>query len=78
MHIKIQLWYQESCEKIKYQSRASEFQTNEKVTIYHHEVHKKMIRKSAILKLETPIGIIEGHNKCAEYLENEVKKPSSG
>ena len=73
VHLKIQLWYQESCDKIKYQSRASEFQTNEKVTIYHHEVHKKLIRKSAILKLETPNGIILGHDKCAEYLENEVK-----
>ena len=29
--------------------------------------------KSSILKLETSSGLIEGHYKCAEYLENEVK-----
>ena len=34
---------------------------------------KKLIKKSSILKLETPNGVIEGHNKCAEFLENEVK-----
>ena len=73
VHNLIQAWYQKSCDKIKDQSRASEFQTNEKVTIYHHEVHKKLIKKSAILKLDTPHGTIEGHDKCAEYLENEVK-----
>ena len=73
VHHKIQLWYQESCEKVKDQSRATEFQANEKVTIYHHELHKKLIRKSSILKLETPNGVIEGHHNCAEFLENEVK-----
>ena len=44
-----------------------------KVTIYHHEIHKKLIRKSAILKLQTPGGVIEGHDQCATFLENEVK-----
>ena len=43
------------------------------MTIYHHEIHKKLIRKSSILKLDRPSGQIEGHDKCAEYLENEVK-----
>ena len=32
-----------------------------------------MIRKSAILKLQTPSGIIEGHAECSTFLENEVK-----
>ena len=32
-----------------------------------------MIRKSAILKLQTPKKLIEGHTACAKYLENEVK-----
>ena len=39
----------------------------------YHLIHKKSIRKSAILKLETPQGILEGHKLCAEYLENDVK-----
>ena len=73
VHHQIQQWYQRACEKIKDQSRALEFQSSEKVTIYHHEIHRKLIKKSSILKLETPAGLIEGHAKCAEYLENEVK-----
>ena len=70
VHGLIQQWYQNQCDKIKNQSRASEFQESEKVTIYHHEIHKKKIRKSAILKLQTPSGVLEGHSQCANYLEN--------
>ena len=73
VHHQIQLWYQKACTKIKDQSRAGEFQASEKVTIYHHEIHKKLIRKSSILKLQTPTGVIEGHEECAKFLENEVK-----
>jgi hypothetical protein len=73
VHHQIQLWFQKFCDKIKDQSRSTEFQTNEKGTIYHHAVHKKLIRKSSILKLDTPTGLMEGHDKCAEFLENEVK-----
>ena len=73
MHSLIQQWYQKQCEKIKLESRASEFQESEKVTIYHHEIHKKLIRKSAILKLQTPDGLLEGHDQCAAFLEKDVK-----
>ena len=73
VHQQNQISYQKACEKIKDQSQASEFQLNEKVTIYHHEVHKKIIRKSSILILETPQGEIKGHELCADFLENEVK-----
>ena len=44
VHRLIQTWYENECEKVKNQSRATEFQESEKVTIYHHEIHKKMIR----------------------------------
>ena len=73
VHSFIQQWYQKQCEKIKLESRASEFQESEKVTIYHHEIHKKLIRKSAILKLQTPDGLLEGHDQCAAFLEKDVK-----
>ena len=43
------------------------------LVFYHHENHKKKIRKSAILKLQTPDGVIEGHKLCSEFLEREVK-----
>ena len=74
VHQLLQQWYQEACSKVKDQSRAAEFQGNEKVTIYHHEIHKKLVKKSSILKLDTPAGLIEGHTNCANYLENEVEK----
>ena len=74
VHNQIQVWYQNSCAKVKDQSRAREFQQSEKVTIYYHEIHKKLIRKSSILKLDTEAGLIEGHENCSEFLENEVKK----
>jgi hypothetical protein len=74
VHQLIQNWYQQACSKVKDQSRAAEFQGNEKVTIYHHKIHKKIINKSAILKLDTPAGLLEWHGNCAAYLENDVKK----
>ena len=73
VHSLIQRWYERECEKVKNESRATEYQDSEKVTIYHHEIHKKQVRKSAILKLQTPDGILEGHSKCSQYLEKEVK-----
>ena len=73
VHQQIQLWYQRASDKVKDQSRATEFQSSEKVTIYHHEIHKKLIKKSSILKLETPSGLVEGHDACANFLEQEVK-----
>ena len=73
MHQSIQLWYQRACSKVKDQSRMNEFQSSEKVTIYHHEIHRKLIKKSSILKLETSNGLIEGHASCSNYLEEDVK-----
>jgi hypothetical protein len=70
-------WYSiESC-KIKFQTQASEYQQEEKVRIYYHELHKKRIKRSSILKLETADGILEGHQACADFLEQTAKDPNS-
>ena len=45
---------------------------SESVRIYHHSIHQKNLKKSAILKLETSTGLLEGHSKCAEFLEGLV------
>ena len=45
---------------------------NEKVRIYHHDLHKKHLKRSSILKLETEVGLKEGHQQCASYLEQQV------
>ena len=73
IHNLIRNWYEKECSKIKDQSRATEFQQSEKVTIYHHEIHKRQIKKSAILKLQSPNGVLEGHKLCSEYLDQEDK-----
>ena len=40
--------------------------------IYHHELHKKKIKRSTILKLQTKDGLLEGHSKVSAYLEGLV------
>ena len=69
---RIQDWYKKAAEKVKHQSRVDEFQIEEKTRIYHHEIHKKHLQKSSILKLMTETGIIVGHEACANHLENMV------
>ena len=73
IHASIEDWYSKESSKIKYQSQADEHQSEEKVRIYHHDLHRKKIKKSSILKLETPSGILLGHKACAEYLEQSVE-----
>ena len=42
---------------------------NEKVRIYHHDLHRKQF---SILKLQTEVGLMEGHGQSASYLEQQV------
>ena len=73
VHLLMEAWYQKESEKVKYQSRLDEFQQNEKTTLYHHELLKKTIKKSSILRLQTDNGIIEGHEACDKFLEKTVE-----
>ena len=68
----IRIWYESDCEKVKLQARAEEINSSENVRIYHHELHAKSIKKSAILKLKTETGTLEGHEACSNYLERAV------
>ena len=61
VHLLIEQWYSKESEKIQHQARVNEFQSNEKTTVYHHELHERSIQKSSILKLETEKGVLEGH-----------------
>ena len=74
LHVKalINEWHAQECEKVKIQSRIEEVETPELVRIYHHELHKKKIKRSTILKLQTKDGLLEGHSKVAAYLEGLV------
>ena len=65
-------WHKSACEKVKIQAKCDELNSAESVRIYHHELHKKQIQKKSILKLETDNGILDGHDACAKFLENQV------
>ena len=67
-------WYEKTAKKIQEQSRKKEFQESEPTRIYHHEIHKKFIESSSIVKLETEQGMLEGHEACASYLEGKVQE----
>ena len=73
VHGLIEQWYSRETDRVKHQSRVSEFQESEKVRIYHHEIHQKYMKKTSILKLETENGLLEGHADCAQYLEKCVE-----
>ena len=60
-------------EKVKHQSRVDDIQTSEKVRIYHHELHKKSLKRSFIMKLETEHGLLEGQAACSQYLQKSVE-----
>ena len=49
-----------------------EIRESEKIRIYHHEIHKKNIKQSSILKLQTEDELLEGHSACANYMEGLV------
>jgi hypothetical protein len=68
----IELWHSQECEKVKLQARTDEIEKAETVRIYHHELHSKHLKKSSILQLQTPAGVIKGHNACSSFLEQAV------
>jgi hypothetical protein len=74
VQVQIEEWYQKESEKILIQSRSDEVSSNERVRIYHHDLHKKHLKRSSILKLETENGLLEGHSECATYLEDQVSQ----
>ena len=82
-HKKVQLeineWYQEESKKLQIQSKMDEIVESETVNIFHHEIHKKHITKSSILKLTSEENeSLNGHHECAAYLEKCVSQLLSG
>ena len=72
IQLKIEDWFTQEVEKIKHQSRVDDIQQSEKVRIYHHELHQHQVKRSAILKLRTDQGLLEGHSACADFLHQGV------
>ena len=71
IQIKINAWFDDEAEKVKLHSKLNDIQESEKVRIFHHEKLYKTQKKCSILKLQTPEGIISGHQACANFLNNE-------
>ena len=69
----INKWFEEEADKIKLQSGIDDITQSEKVLLYHHELHRKHIKRSLILELATDDGPVYGHDECAEVLANSVK-----
>ena len=51
----------------------NEIDKSESINIYHHQIQKKRIKQSSIIKLDTPDqGMLLGHQACSQYLEDSV------
>ena len=74
VQVRIEAWYEEESSKVILQAKSDDCSYSEKVRIYHHELHQKLVKKSAILKLETERGVLLGHSECAKYLEDKVSE----
>ena len=72
VQVRIEDWFENELQKVKYQARVNDIQVSEKVRIFHHELHRKHVKRSAILKLDTEQGIIEGHKACSEHLQKAM------
>ena len=67
-------WHKKECDKVKLQSRCEEINSAENVRIYHHELHKRHLKITSILKLETDDESFTGHDECSQYLEHLIGK----
>ena len=47
---------------------------SETTNLYHHEIHKKKVSKSAILELQTEEGVMTGHKECSNFISQSVSK----
>ena len=68
----IMLWYDAESKKIILQSKVDDVSQSEHVRIYHHDLHRKSMKRSSILQLQTEKGLLEGHDLCSSYLEEQV------
>ena len=69
---KIQEWYDSDSQRVVLQSRVDDVQQSEKVRIYHHDQHRKLVKRSSILKLKTETQTLVGHDACSNYLMGEA------
>ena len=72
-NLEIKQWFTKEAESTILLINAQEIEENETLNLYHHDVHNKKLKISAIISLETPNGPINGHEKCADFISNLLK-----
>ena len=72
VQMEIEQWHSQECEKVKLLSKTEEIDSHESVRIHHHELHSKQIKKTSITRLQCGDQLLEGHDQCAQHLEQSV------
>ena len=70
VNLLISEWYNNKSAAINLLSWSNDLNLDEKVRIYHHGQHQQFRKRSSILQLQTPAGIVSVHLDCAKALEN--------
>ena len=68
----INAWFEEEAKNILTQINMNEITESEQIHMYHHEILRKKVTKSAILELKTENGNILGHKQCSDFICNSV------
>ena len=70
--MEIEQLHHQQCEKVKLLSKTEEIDSHENVRVHHHELHSKQNKKTLISKLQCGDQLLEGHDPCAQHLEETV------
>ena len=66
-------WFEENSKKVIEHGRIRDALDSEKTRIYHHELLFKTVERDKIIKLQLEDKVLEGHGKCADHLNKEVR-----
>ena len=66
-------WFEANARKVILHGRIRDAVDSEKTRIYHHEKLFKTFERNKIDKLQLEGEIIEGHDRCAKHLDDEVR-----
>ena len=74
IYLKIKEWFVKEAEHTILLVNAHEIEEKETINLYHHDIHKKKITRSAITSLESPNWTLTGHKKCSNYITQNVSE----
>ena len=74
VNLEIKQWFINEAESTILLISAQEIEENEMRNLYHYDIHKKRITKSAILSLESLQGPLNSHKECAKFITKNVSE----